>query len=135
MKIYPTDIVQASSELLKIIEKEKIETIEDLKGMMGKSITINPKDSIQFRKSPSNFGTTAYTTSYVRLGAGIPLEFKVNTRLDYTQIILKAQTNIKPYETFAIDPFNNKVQNRVIEPANLNIVKEELKRLNSIKDQ
>ncbi|MFH1211026.1 MAG: hypothetical protein V1645_03855 [archaeon] len=134
MKIYLTDIVQASSELLKVLEKEKVETNYDLQRMRDRVIRINERDLVEFKKAPTT-ETSMYITSYIRSGSGIPIELRVNPTFNYAQIILKTQTQVAKYDTFAMDPFRNIIQNRVFLPGDLGSLKEELKRLNSIKDR
>ncbi len=135
MKFYPADIRQVSSELLKTLEKEKVATEEDLERMMGQTIALKENNIVDFQKIPSNFGTMAYTVSYIRPKSGIPLELKINTELDYSQVILKAQTKLEQYKPFTRDGYGNIVQNRLFMPGNFNSAKEELKRLTSIKDR
>ena len=135
MKIYLTDIVQASSELLKVLEKEKVESNNDLQRMRDRVIVINERDLVEFKKAPSTYRTSMYITSYIRSGSGIPIELRVNPNFNYSLIILKTQTQVAQYDTFAMDPFKNIVQNKVFLPGNIDSLKEEMKRLNSIKDR
>ncbi len=127
MKIDAQEIKQMAKKFLSVLDREGIQTNEDLEEKLGKNFTLeNSQDFISIVSRPSNCETIAYTISYTRPGTGIPIELEINEQLNYSQIILKAQEKLEGYSHFHSDQFNNLVQNKVIGSSNFSLVREGL---------
>lgn len=135
MKIYIRDLKKFAAEFLRILEDQKIESTKDLEGLIGQQFRIENQiqDFISFENRPSNLNTMAYTISYTKPGTGIPIELKINSSLNYSQIIIKAQEVIYSYLPFMIDTFENFIQNKVLDSSDILILKKEVVRLTQLK--
>ncbi len=107
----------------------QLASVEDLERRVGRTQETIPGERVEFLLQPSNLGTRAYTVSYVIPGAGIPIEFKLNSHLGYTKIILKMEKPLQGYEPFMADPYQNIIQSKDIQDTSLASVKQELERL------
>jgi len=135
MKLFKEDIKVISAEFLKLMDKESIFANEDLERMIGKEINGNISgDKLIFDNRPSDLGTMAYTVSYIREGAGIPLELKINPSLDYARVIVKSQDCIFGYDLFSVDIFENIIQAKLLKSNDLSLSREELRYLSEMQN-
>lgn len=130
MKITLEYVAQVSSELLNVLNKEKVETTADLEKMVGREIVITSVgDSIEFLKRLSDSETKAYIVSYSKRWYGFPIELKINPTLNYSLVILMAETIIEGYKELSIDAYDNIRQCKKFESSDFRFVKEELEKL------
>jgi len=107
-----------------------------LDNILGKELKIEhqEQDFVAFDNRTSNLGTMAYTLSYIRQGAGIPIELKINSVLNYSQVILKSQKSLVGYSAFSVDPFENIIQNKVLKSSDISLSRNELLALSELKE-
>ena len=134
MHLSLSDITTIARAFVATLDDGHIEKIADLEVRMGATYEIShqKKDALMIERRPSNFGTSAYTLSYIRENGGIPLEVRLNQDLSYTQIILKCEEDLAGYAPFAVDPSQNIVQTKKFDRADVGLVKAELKRLSHL---
>lgn len=134
MELYLPDLKIISGRLLKLLNNLPINNTSDIRRFVRKSFApeLVSEDFIQFDERPSDYGTFGYTISYIRPKTGIPLELKFNPSLNRNIIILKAQDFVPEYIPFEQDTFRNIMQSRTINPCSVPLVKEELRRLDSL---
>lgn len=119
-----------AGELLSFLYKKIINSLTDLDKIMNQQFALYDNRFIHVEMSPSNSETYARTVSYiVNDEVGIPLEFKINEDLGYSQIIVKGDFVITGYGPFAQDAFLNTIQNKVLESAEFSSIIEELELL------
>lgn len=128
MKISKQDLELRAHRLLKLLEDEGIDSIEDLEDKVLKNlrVKISLTEEISFILSPSNNNTSAYTISYGVDNVGTPLEIKMNSALNYTKIILKSIHHFRGYSPFHMDLYNNIMQQITIPHTNLSKIKEKI---------
>ena len=114
MKITTEKFRKIASNLLGLLDREEINSIEDLEKKIGRKYDISSGEYIELFMRPSNSETFAHIISYIWEGSGIPIEARINTKLGYLQMIIKLQENIQNYAPFTEDPYGNIVQNRKI---------------------
>ena len=134
MKITHKELKKIATNLLSIINKEKIDHVDSLEEKLRSSIMINidmgDGEYVSISKRPSN-EAFAYTFSYITPNSGIPMEIRINPTLNYTKVIIKDERLVDGYQKFAIDPFGNKVQYLTIKSSDLPFLKIELERLSA----
>ena len=130
MKINLPDISQIAKKFLEVLDREEIQKVKDLTTRLGLEFGLEgSQDFVRFDLRPSGLGTSAHTISYIRPGVGIPIEFKVNIILYYTQSILKTEEIILGYSPFGSDVFGNVTQNKLMNGSDVYLVRNELKTL------
>ena len=136
MKIDIKDIRIFALGFLKILEKQEVKSASDLEKLLGKQLKVEhqAQDFVAFDNRPSNLGTMAYTLSYIRQGVGIPIELKINSVLNYSQVILKSQKSLVGYSAFSVDPFENIIQNKVLKSSDISLSRNELLALSELKE-
>ena len=132
MKLTHKELRKIATNLLSIIDKEKIDCVDSLEEKLRSPLMINidmgDNEYVSISKRPSNEGF-AYTFSYMTPNSGIPMEIRINPTLNYTKVIIKDEKMVDGYQKFAIDPFGNKVQDITIKSSDLPFLKIELERL------
>ncbi len=128
MKIKTDDIRIFASRFLKVLEEQGVKSTQDLEKLIGKEVEIEQQapDFLSFEKRPSNLSTMAYTISYIKPESGIPIEIKINSELDYSQVIIKTQELIEGYTPFSVDPFENIIQNKLLRSCDISLSIKEL---------
>lgn len=131
MKISKADLGIIAQNFLRQIEQERISTIKQLEQKVGHTILINNQegDFITVENRPSGLGTDAVTVSYIRPGAGISIEFKVNKMAGYVHTVVKTQENLPGYEIFWSDQFGNVMQWRRVSSLEVGEITDQLKEL------
>ncbi len=132
MKITEKRIKQVAKNLVELLDEEKVHSAEDLEKLLGKRIFVRGSqlDYVEVAFRPSNFGTSALTISYTApYVEGIPLEIRINSSLNYSQIILKMRRKIEGYSIFERDLYGNMAQNKLIQSANWQDVIKEITKL------
>lgn len=124
------DLKGYAGNLTGILERE---IIENLRLNLPKKIEISKEEFVEISFRPSNAGTRALTISYIVKNLGIPIEVRINEQLEYMQIIIKCAEGLQGYTEFWIDPFSNLMQYLFHHRAELNFVKDEMKRLKGVK--
>jgi hypothetical protein len=125
---------KAAGGMLNFLKGNKIESVKDLDNFVEKEFPINKENNemIMTALRPSELGTRDYTISYIAKGneknynKGIVLELKINKELGYIMIIAKNQSQLKGYDPFATDPFDNIIQNKRIATTDIAHIKSEL---------
>ncbi len=135
MKIKADDIRMFASGFLKILEEQEVKSAQDLERLIGKEFKIEQKESdfLSFTNRPSNLSTMAYTISYIRPGSGIPIELKINSSLNYSQVIIKTQELIEDYTPFSVDTFENIIQYKLLNSSDIYLSIKELIALSKLK--
>ena len=126
------EISDVARRLRVFLDRKEIESVKDLEKKMGQAFSVpggGPGDLITMEIRPSDFGSTAYTISYITPKKGIPIEVSVNPGMNYSRVILKAELRLKDYTTFAYDRFGNHIQDRIIPGCSISGVKKELESL------
>lgn len=123
-----------ANELLSFLDTKKIESIKDLERVMKeKSLPAfgdyNAEGMVIISLRPSNEGTKAHTVSYFVEGLGFPIEFKINTKLGYSKMIIKGDFNLQGYSDFAQDRFGNIVQEKQLNSIDFSQVRVEIEKL------
>lgn len=133
MKITEKEIKEFAKKFLTVLDRGGIVSTEDLENKLESKFTIDkqPQDFISLTLRPS-FGISTYTLSYTRPDLGIPIELIINSFLNYSQIILKVQDNIKGYSQFNTDIYDNIIQNKVILSSDLKLARKELEDLSKL---
>jgi len=131
MKITLSDLEEFAKKFLEILDREQFTSTESLRDKVGIIYTysVNTPDFVSVTLRPSNHETLAHTVSYIRPGIGIPIELKINTYLRYSQVILKAEKEIKGYSSFSTDSFGNILQYKILNSSELGKSREELRSL------
>lgn len=133
MRITPADLATIAKSFLRLLEQENVTTCQDLERRLGSRHEIKgTRDFISFTRRPSDLNTSTYTISYVREGTGVPIELKINADLDYTNIILKFTGRLQNYAPFALDIFDNLIQNRILRSSEMPLLKQELHQLSEL---
>ncbi len=131
MKITLDMLSMMSKRLLRTLDRAEIRNTLDLRNNIGvkHKVSDDEREFVAVTFRPSNRDTLTYTISYIVPDLGIPLEAKINTVLDYTKIILKAEAELPGYLTFSRDIFGNLQQIKDLHTAGLDIVQRELESL------
>ena len=131
MKISKEELGRTSKGLIDFLDENNLNSVRDIEKLLGRRFVVNKKlDYVNIELRPSNFGTSAHTISYiVPYLQGIPLEIKINQVLSYSQLIIKAYEEIDGYMPFSTDIFDNIIQARRIEGADMNSIRSELKNI------
>ena|SRR3989344_2382657 len=135
MKVKIEDLRKFAENFLSILDREKILAFSDLEANINKEFQLNKNsdDFIQLSLRTSNFNTQAYTISYINhLKSGIPIDVKLNADLNYIRFIIKAEKMIDKYRQFAVDPYGNLVQTKLVQNSNFSFIKEELQHLTTV---
>ena len=131
MKITKSRLQKIARALLDFLDNNKISSLKDLEQYLGKTFPLSERNRrwIEISLMPSNLGTEAYTISFIWSGIGIPLETRINSELNYAQVIVKAKEIFGDYMPFAVDKNGNVAQYKYLQSADVYSVKEELRRL------
>ena len=128
--ITPSKLEQIARSVLDFLERENINSIGSLFSRLGESFNIKGEDHIiQIESRPSESGSEAYTISYIIPDGGIPLEIRMNPDFNYSNIIVKTNSGLNDYTSFAFDYFGNRIQNKEIKGCSIPIIKKELEEL------
>ncbi len=124
----------SAEKLLEIFERNKISTVSDLEQVLDEKFIVDthPSDFVMVELRPSNKGTFACTVSYIAPSYGIPIELKINSELNYSQIFIKTKDMVDGYILFeygAIDEFQNLRQYKRLETTDLTELIKEIKKL------
>ena len=137
MEITRKLLSEYSKYFLDILGKEEVKTVGDLERLAGQTIPVDGRkqDYVSIRFTPSNGGTTAIDASYIvqhrqdEIGGGAPLCLKVNTKLGYSQIMIKTNCEIEGYSPFGKDPFENILQAKIIKSTDWQEIRREIENL------
>ena len=137
MKFYPHDIGRIAESFLTSLDKEKVKSLDDLKGKVGTVIRIDSINEITFdekRHSPPKGIGISYIASYKRKESGITIEFRVNDICGFALITVKAQEILPGYKQLlpayvGPDIFGNIAQDKVNRLAGFDWVIRELRYL------
>ena len=125
------DLRRYSLGVLGLLEREKIDSIEELKKRLGESFEV-PEGIVQLEQAPSGLNpipdSIAYTMSYIIRGKGIPLEVRLNPTVNYSLIIIKSGSTVDGYSQDFRDPLGNTIQSNRFE-LSFEGMKDELRRL------
>lgn len=140
MKFSLEEISIIAEKILNFLEKESINSENDIRSRVGKIVILENNDYLVFDKKehfpPKHLLSTSYIIDYSREGSGIPIEIRVNKISDYTNFIIKTDEIIIGYsQFFSADVFGNKPQTKILKPAGLEIAKQELKELSYLKNR
>jgi len=131
MQISRDHLKKVARGLLYVLDRENIDTLNDLERRMGERFLLHEsiQDFVLLTRTSSNHGTFAYTVSYIMPNTGTPLELKINPQLEYSNIFLKTVEEIEGYTPFILDGFGNLIQEKVIRPLDLALVRNEIENL------
>nr|MBI4156973.1 hypothetical protein [Candidatus Woesearchaeota archaeon] len=135
MKVKIEDLRKFAENFLSILDREKILAFSDLEANINNTFKLNKNsdDFIELSLRTSNFSTEAYTISYINpFKSGIPIDVKFNADLNYIRFIIKAERMIDKYKQFAVDPYGNLVQTKLVQDCNFSLIKEELQHLTTV---
>jgi hypothetical protein len=111
-------------------DRELVKSIPDLERRVGNEFPgLKEQEFISVTMNPSNFGTRAYTVSYVVQGSGIPVEVKINPHLKYSALIAKAEHLLFGFTQFMTDPNENKMQHRRLSTLDIGEISDALRSL------
>jgi len=128
MEISLPELRKIAGNLLDLLNRESINATHDLDGQAKLVLPLgcDSRDLVSIEKRPSDFGTTTQTISYIRPGAGIPIELKINASLGYSMVIVKTAELVQCYEPFIRDSWGNVMQSKTMQTAGLPDLKKEL---------
>ncbi len=129
MAISLEELERIAGKLVTFIGENKIASLYDLDHLLGKRFALDCREGISIELCPSNKGTKAYTLSYLIEGAGVPIEARINPRLNYSKILIKSEKKLVGYSEFARDAFGNHVQCKDIDGYDFREVYKELRSL------
>ncbi len=123
-----------AKSFLEVIEAEKISSIPDLERNLKKRFSVpQSKDYVYIGMRPSELNTEAYTVTYrLSLTQEIPIEFKANTKLGYSMIIIKCLNKISGYQPFSVDIDGNIIQSATFLHTDIPELKGEIKNLENM---
>ena len=119
-----------AKKTLELFDEMEISSYTDIDRVLNHESPIdeNTGEHITFQLRPSNFGTQAYTISYITPGQGIPLEIKINKEIGYSKVIVKGEFVLSDYRPFAIDGMHV-AREKNFDSTEISILSSELKRL------
>jgi len=103
MGIKLEEIEKFAQQFLGFLDDNFIYSTSSLDPILGKKFSITGESFFLVELRPSNGGTEAYTLSYIIEGRGIPIEARINPRLDYIKFIIKANKEAPGYSVFGLD--------------------------------
>ena len=117
MAIRKTDIQKYSSQILELLEREKIKSLRDLQNRLGDSF-LTPEGQIFLDAIP--FSTlTVHILKYVIPSRVTPIEVRLNPTYGHSDIIIKSGEEITDYHPtyseFSSDLSGNIVQDKRID--------------------
>ena len=110
-RITPEYLGEIAKDMLRVLEEEGIVSINTLEKKLGQSFDAK-EGKIKLESRPSELDTWASTASYVIQGKGIPIEVRMNSRLEYSMVIVKTEKKIEGYNPFFYDPRGNIIQHK-----------------------
>ena len=135
MKIKQEIFHEVLNKFLSKLQERGIKSLEDIKRAVGKKFDFpGPlQEYVSIEERPSNMGTTAYSLIYSKIGMGIPVEIRINAQLNYSRIFIKTNYDVKGYNPFMTDQFENIAKTKIfLHCKDLSILLGELEKL---KDQ
>ncbi len=127
MRISLDDIRNIARNFLEVLSREGIQSNGDLEKRIGETFSLSSEDFVTIVLRPSDLGTSAYSVSYIRHGTGIPVELRINEKLDYSRVCIKLQERIDGYLPFGSDIFGNIAQDKEIKSSDFSLVIQELR--------
>ena len=111
------DIRKYSTELLDLLEREGISSIEGLQKRLGESFTVQ-EGVVQLEARPGGKSLLptdiTHTINYIVQGRGIPIEVRINPRGSYSRITLKSENCMPGYNPFSKDARGNIIQEKML---------------------
>ena len=123
------DLARAAGKLLDFLNQNAEFIYRNVPAEQNILLDKKTQEQIMTETRPSNIGTKAYILSYVMPGRGIVLELKINKELGYSKIIAKGDFNLKDYNQFTSDAFNNIIQSKDMKTTDISYLKSELEKL------
>ena len=116
MKITEEKIGFYAENILKFLEENSINKIEDLKGRLGNIYPLNREKGIALELTlrPSSLNSVI-TLSLIVEKEGIPIEIRAHDDFDYWHCVVKCYEKIPNYKIFGEDRFGNKMQLKLLE--------------------
>ena len=110
---------------LETLSRENISTLARVLDAVGRKYLVSDdsNDRVEIQLRPSEPGTNALTISYSSSRTGIPVEIKLNSCLNYARIIFKCSEEIRGYDVFAFDDFDNRTHSYMIKGDDLRGIK------------
>ena len=130
------DLKRYAGNFLEVLAQERIANVNDLQAKIHSGVRASSlaEEYVVFEIGSSVRGTKAYVLDYAILGVGVPIEGRINTNLDYAEMIVKVQASLVGYEpitplTVGTDPAGNIRQWKFLQSASVEEVKNELERI------
>lgn len=118
-----------------ILRREKIDSNADVEKRLGLnyklSRDINMKDRVSLSEG-SLLGNRTYLLAYEYNGSEAPIQVRINEKNDYNEFIVRCHKEVDGYEVFDNDASGNKLQSRLMKPADFSSIKGELERLRRV---
>ena len=109
------EIGKYSSQILELLERERINSIERLEKRLGESFEVQD-GIVKLEKRPSGLGPIptglANTISYIVQGKGIPIEIRLNSKDNYVFMIVKSSSELEDYSKDFYDEIGNIIQSK-----------------------
>lgn len=111
MGIKLDEIEKFAQQFLGFLDKNLVDSIYDLDRLLGKKLPIDAESFFLVELRPPTERADEYTLSYAIKGRGIPIEARINPRLDYIRFIVRAN---KPATGYEVSGFDAKMENYVM---------------------
>lgn len=112
------NIKKYAGSLLDFLENVNIKDIDSLRREIGVHSFPPLGFQIEIDERESTGGTLALTLTYGVYNVGVPIEGRINEKLDYLKIFVKSIDEIPGYVPMGTDSNGNHVQERTIVPRN-----------------
>ena len=109
------EIGEYSSQILELLERERINSIKGLEKRLGKSFEVQD-GIVKLEERPLGLGPIptglAHTISYIVEGKGIPIEISLNLTDNYVFMIVKSSSELEDYSKNFYDEAGNIIQSK-----------------------
>ena len=109
------EIGEYSSQILELLERERIDSIERLEKRLGKSFEVQDGivklEKIPSELEPAPTGST-HIISYIAQDKGVLIQVKLNLKEDYVFITLKSSSELEDYSKDFYDEAGNIIQSK-----------------------
>ena len=129
MKISLENTRQFAKDFLAILERDGISNVKDLQEKVGYTLPFDNDAFVVVTCRPSTFKTLDYVLSFVVPQINVPVEVRINPKMDYSKVLLTSGEEIPGYFIFSRDAVNNLRLMKTLEKADMDVVRKELESL------
>jgi len=128
--ITPEKLGKIAKDILNFLEKEEINSIQNLEGRLGEFFGVGERGDILIESKISG-PKEDYTINYINYELGIPFEIRMNSYTSNSKIIVKTNKELDNYESRGSDSFGNIIQEKSMKKCPISEIKKELRKLSS----